>query len=354
MKTLIQFFIILIAFSARAQIICVDYNTHIPVGYSTRVDLDRDGSFDVKFITAYDNTYGNAYVIYSLKPETGNYQYGNIRFRENSAGFARNYSDGTDIPRGLGTTESYDTLSKITYEASHGYMEFDEDDYPTGNIIYRKELGYTIDYSFGIPETLYSWCSGWIRIELLNGLDSIRIENSCGCLNEGMNAGQPVYTGCPPLDTAIITNGNDLSVRNYTGADYQWYRNGDAITGATSRFYTATGSGSFYAIITVGNCTYQSSSHSITGIISINNFTHIIIFPNPNAGSFTVQLETAMEKEIQVSVVNILGQEIFKTASEKLIGEYSKQIELENADAGVYFVRLRVDKEFANQKIIVH
>lgn len=41
--------------------------------------------------------------------------------------------------------------------------------------------------------------------------------------------------------------------------DYQWYKDGSAITGATSYYYTAETSGEYYAEITENNCTVESN-----------------------------------------------------------------------------------------------
>lgn len=91
----------------------------------------------------------------------------------------------------------------------------------------------------------------------------------------------------------------------------------------------------------------------LVGIDIFESLVYLNIFPNPNTGSFTIQLETRTQEEIQISVLNILGQSVYQAIPEQAFGEYSKSVELNSVASGVYFVKVRVGDEFANQKIIV-
>jgi len=65
------------------------------------------------------------------------------------------------------------------------------------------------------------------------------------------------------------------------------------------------------------------------------------VFPNPSIGKFTVELNKENSgKNIEIAVVNSLGQEVYRTTSNFLNGR--EEIELSEAVAdGIYFVRVK-------------
>ena len=69
------------------------------------------------------------------------------------------------------------------------------------------------------------------------------------------------------------------------------------------------------------------------------------IYPNPNAGSFTIELAS----ESDISIFNMLGQHVMDM--EKASG--IQQISLENAPKGLYFVRIQSGKDIDVKKLII-
>jgi hypothetical protein len=84
-----------------------------------------------------------------------------------------------------------------------------------------------------------------------------------------------------PIVPSIIQNGNVMAC-DISGADYQWYLNGVAISGANAQFYTATASGFYTVQATVAGCPALSSilNFNFTGISSPIN-EHFHVFPIP-------------------------------------------------------------------------
>lgn len=72
------------------------------------------------------------------------------------------------------------------------------------------------------------------------------------------------------------------------------------------------------------------------------------VFPNPNKGQFTIQLEN-MDSQVQLMIFNAVGTLIHqvKTSDESLI------IDLSNAQRGIYFVRAFNETEQFTQKLIL-
>ncbi len=85
-----------------------------------------------------------------------------------------------------------------------------------------------------------------------------------------------------------------------------------------------------------------------TGIASATNVNGINIYPNPNAGQFTIQLSSAPVDAVQVEVTNGLGQVIDAFT----MTETSKEINIATLDNGVYFIRVINGSTVTVQRIV--
>ncbi len=106
---------------------------------------------------------------------------------------------------------------------------------------------------------------------------------------------------------------------------------------------TAAGLGNAAIMYTYtdGNGCTSSATESIavdacTGIITVDAVAGVSIFPNPNAGQFTIQLPSLPTSSVQVEVMNELGQviDVFTMTST------TKEINISTLEGGVYFVRV--------------
>jgi len=94
-------------------------------------------------------------------------------------------------------------------------------------------------------------------------------------------------------------------------------------------------------------------SNSVTGIFEMNKQQAFAVFPNPNDGSFTIDVNTAFStQKYSIRIYNLLGALVF---SDNLNNE-TYQVNLKaQANAGVYFVYLMDEKGTMTgvQKIVV-
>jgi len=81
-----------------------------------------------------------------------------------------------------------------------------------------------------------------------------------------------------------------------------------------------------------------------------SNTTSWNIFPNPSAGQFTFQSENTISK-LNISVTNILGQEIYYSTIDQL---NNTTIDLSNQPNGIYFIQIISEKESFTNKIIIN
>ena len=103
------------------------------------------------------------------------------------------------------------------------------------------------------------------------------------------------------------------------------------------------------SIITL-NLTINSISTCLnintTGINEIKNINQLVIFPNPSNGAFTIESTS----EGNYSIINELGETMQEL---KLNSTNQYTMNIENLNAGIYFIVGGNNKETTHQKIVV-
>ncbi len=153
----------------------------------------------------------------------------------------------------------------------------------------------------------------------------------------------------------IVQNGNDLSSNITTGN--QWYLNGAAIPGATGQNYTAVASGKYTVQISNGGCTVASNEISLvlTAIPNVDpSQIDLLVSPNPApSGKFHLQLETRTRANLDISMLNSVGQRVYQSHTPGFSGRLSKDIEPGKLAPGVYYLQVIHDKKRYVKKIAV-
>lgn len=153
------------------------------------------------------------------------------------------------------------------------------------------------------------------------------------------------------IDTAVTLNNQTLQA-NYTSADsYQWVdcNNGfDPISGAVNHSYTPLENGNYAVIITEEDCSDTSSCHqvNVAGIDNVKEFG-VSIYPNPNKGSFTLELNDRDDYSITIS--DAYGKSIMSRELSR--GKHLK-FSLDQP-AGVYFIIIRGRTDQLVSKFII-
>ena len=88
----------------------------------------------------------------------------------------------------------------------------------------------------------------------------------------------------------------------------------------------------------------------IEGGVSIANLD---VYPNPSEGAFNISFNSEVIQNIEIRVINVMGEEIVSEKTEQFIGEYTKKITLENKSKGIYFLEIKTNNRIINKKIIL-
>jgi hypothetical protein len=183
-------------------------------------------------------------------------------------------------------------------------------------------------------------------------------------------------TGCPTFKDSIgttinvnprpsmgmITSGgwDTIFVNPATGTSYLWYLNTNTspIATTTVPYYFATQNGNYTVqIVDANNCksikTNPPFSVTLTGIR--NNATEIglKIFPNPNHGIFTIELNSQKYTEYNMNVYNVTGRQIYMENFVVNKGYNTKTISIPNIEKGIYFLNLKNEDGISTYQLLI-
>jgi hypothetical protein len=137
------------------------------------------------------------------------------------------------------------------------------------------------------------------------------------------------------------TNGNIVSGQGTNAAQVQWLKPGiGKIKVQVTNMLNCSGADSI--IVNIGN----------VRIAEINSFSQLELFPNPNNGDFKLKVTSNKASETRISLINLLGQEIW--ADNKTLSEGAQEIDLStNLDAGVYILRLNNEDGQVMKSVVI-
>ncbi len=100
-----------------------------------------------------------------------------------------------------------------------------------------------------------------------------------------------------------------------------------------------------------------SDTMNLTFITNIEEYNYVdanlSVFPNPNVGVFTIEINDMVDQELHLTIFNSLGKFIYSQNIETN-GNASKRIDLSSLSSGIYFIRIDTDsKKVYRSKIVI-
>jgi hypothetical protein len=158
------------------------------------------------------------------------------------------------------------------------------------------------------------------------------------------------YINVFPAPSIPIINQN-LNVLSSTNAlGYQWYHNGNLISGEINQFISVIDDGFYQVLITDANgCTEisQPFNYQTNSVEEFSDIGHLRIFPNPSNGNFTI--DNLKNESIDISIFDLSGKLLFETNMNKP----SININLGRINSGVYVIQSKSNSGIQIIKFIV-
>ena len=77
------------------------------------------------------------------------------------------------------------------------------------------------------------------------------------------------------------------------------------------------------------------------------------VYPNPSKDVFNVMFTSEGVQDLEVRVINIVGEIIYIDYLEQFVGEYTKSIDLATYTKGVYFLEITTDNGVVSKKLVL-
>ncbi|SVD36868.1 uncharacterized protein METZ01_LOCUS389722, partial [marine metagenome] len=152
--------------------------------------------------------------------------------------------------------------------------------------------------------------------------------------------------------------GNDIGVFVSTDGGVSWHDFRDGLPEVISVLdLTISPSNRKLRAATHGNGVYQVSLLDQPIHVNIPEIDLYIddiqIFPNPSKNVFNVEFTSLVRQDLEVRIINSIGEIVYIDNINNHIGEYSNSINLENHSKGVYLLELDTDNGMINKKLIL-
>ncbi len=89
-------------------------------------------------------------------------------------------------------------------------------------------------------------------------------------------------------------------------------------------------------------------SGTTTGIVESKTISSVSLYPNPSSDFSTLSFNLETSENVQIHIVNVLGEEVYNYNSQLNTGFNKVEINTSNLENGVYFVQL-----ISDQKILI-
>lgn len=264
---------------------------------------------------------------------------------------AGTYSVSVNGPCGSASDAITVTTSNLTYA---NFLMSDTNDVCDGD---------TVWLSSNMSADSYSWTGGSTDSTLMvttSGTYDLTITDGCGAGTESVTIN---FNSAPVADfshsSSFLTG-----IFTFTGSasgttTYAWDF-GDA-TGTSSLqdpIYLYGADGSYLVSLTVTNECGTSTYSDTIFVTSVGMEEDLLnssvgIYPNPSNGNFNVDLNLTGTNEYRITVIDLQGRALMSTDLETISGKAVKELTLDNATSGIYFVQIEVNDHRVVKKLVI-
>ena len=171
------------------------------------------------------------------------------------------------------------------------------------------------------------------------------------------------------VDDTICAGNNYIVMGSATNYNYiVWSTNGDGYFNNQVLITTYnpgpndTISGSVTLTLTAyGNypCDPVSDSMVLTIIPCVSttleelNIDKFLVYPNPSKDVFNIEFSSLAKQDLEVRIINSIGEIVYRDNVKNHIGEYRNSISLEEYSKSIYFLEIQTDDGIVDKKLIL-
>lgn len=235
-------------------------------------------------------------------------------------------------------------------------------DNPTATITASGPLSFCVGGNVvldaGAGFSSYLWTSGSTTQSVTvtqSGEYGVTVLDAFGCIDSSLLATPLQITVWEPVPDVDV-NGDTLIVANASEfSSFQWFIDGNPIPGANGPSYVIGATGLYSVQVTdPQNCIGTSDQQMVTCCVGIEEAffnAEIDLYPNPSTGQFTLAVSTKQKLELNLSIYNVLGKQVWVDALQAS-GTSNKAIDLSDLPDGIYFLNLEAEGKTAVRKLV--
>ena len=253
---------------------------------------------------------------------------------------------GTDV---ITACDSYTWIDGNTYTANNNFATFNIVGGAANGCDSLVTLNLTINHAT-IGTDVITACDSYTWIDGINytASNNIATFNIDGGAANGCDSLVTLNLTIVTLDLSVGVFEN-LIISNQVGASYQWINCSTdlPIENETSQNFVVTADGEYAVIVTIGTCSDTSACETII-VESISHITdnQFKIYPNPNNGQFKLELNA----DATIEIYDALGRIVYSQHHQS----GTSTINIDKAEASVYYVKVISDGKISVQKMVVH
>lgn len=163
-------------------------------------------------------------------------------------------------------------------------------------------------------------------------------------------------------DTVVLSGLGNVELTNLSqnASEYLWDfgdGTGEDPTVNPTHVYTEPGTYTITLTAINYNCTTITTQSIIVvefgvGIGEVLSDSHLIVYPNPNTGAFTAELQLDSPSELQIELNNVLGQRVYQTSVQHQT-YWRKEFNLSSYVKGVYLLQISTELGVLQRRIII-
>ncbi|MGB0917283.1 MAG: PKD domain-containing protein, partial [Flavobacteriales bacterium] len=163
-------------------------------------------------------------------------------------------------------------------------------------------------------------------------------------------------------DTVVLSGLGTVEISNTSlnAEEYSWdFGDGTALDPTVNPIHVYSNEGTYTIILTAinYNCTTNVSQTIVVvpfgvGIEEAFSEEQLSVYPNPNTGLFTVEVELDEPSEISIDLNNVLGQRVYQQNADQR-NYWRKEFDLSSYVKGVYLLSVSTDKGVLRRRIII-
>ncbi|MDP6908369.1 MAG: T9SS type A sorting domain-containing protein [Flavobacteriales bacterium] len=206
----------------------------------------------------------------------------------------------------------------------------------------------------------YEWNSGSISDEITvfeTGTYVVSIEDWNGCVSSS-NSLQVTVDPLPVAAFSPNLNMYEIEFNNLSenATAYEWsFGDGNSSTDfEPTHTYSIAGSTSMW-LVASNDCGTDTAFLELmsVGLDKVEELSEINLYPNPNAGVFTLSLSSSNESTVDVSLLDELGRSVTESKIKLVVGSNQLKFEFDDVSAGLYFFEVRSNQSTLTKRLVI-